>query len=156
MLHIILVSKPVRKLYSRLLPWNLPPVHIHPTETYDSYQVGFFAEVKEHITRHGGSILFAYKVARLAGCLIFSVLCLATLVQENDTESHQFGKWGKKPKKKHGGRSEISEWEWLQISMSISAVCYFIHQFLPQLSKDWTVVCFVARSDIRLGEASVE
>jgi hypothetical protein len=111
------------------------PVHTHPPETYDSYQVGFFAEVKEHITRHGGSIPFAYKAARLAGCLIFTVLCLATLIQENDIESHLFGKWGKKPKKKHSGRSEISEREWLQISMSISAVRFFIYQFLLQLSE---------------------
>lgn len=73
-------------------------------------------------------MIFAYKIARLTGCLALLGFSLATLILEETGQIEDymfgiFGKWGKKHRKhknkKHAGFTEA---EWLQVALCITAV----------------------------------
>jgi hypothetical protein len=126
LLHTILLSKPARTLYTHFFHSKLPPTEDIPQESHVSLHAGFFGEARDHIAHQGGVIIFAYKIARLIGCLAFFGLCLTTSILEDHKESHSngLGKWGKRRKHERSQPQSptFSEAEWLQIAMSISAV----------------------------------
>jgi hypothetical protein len=107
LLHIVLLSKPTRRLHSRLFRSNAPLDDLGLNEqTPQSSAAGFLSEAKEYVAKHGGATIFAYKTARLVGCLALLGLSLATLilVDSGDPEVgySTMGKhWGKKKKKHH-------------------------------------------------------
>jgi hypothetical protein len=126
LLHTILLLKPLQKHFARLLPARVSPENALPEEPQVVHSAGFFAEAKDHILKQGGPVVFTYKVARLLGCLAFLGVSLATLLlQENEASRTDgfriLGKWGKKPKKKHGHRL-LSKEEWLQFAICTNAV----------------------------------
>ncbi|KAJ7275444.1 hypothetical protein B0H12DRAFT_1199540 [Mycena haematopus] len=115
LVHLFLASIWGRKTSE---PDVLDPVPaIHP--------VGFVAEVKEHIARHGGGVIFVFKLTRLVACLSLLGLSIASLAI---TEAHKsesgkttiFGKWGKKHPKKHHDSPALSITEWLQLAMCMT------------------------------------
>ncbi|KAJ8703097.1 hypothetical protein PTI98_001750 [Pleurotus ostreatus] len=101
---------------------------------------GFAAEVKAHVASHGGLNIFAYKVARLVGCLSLLGLSIATLIMDEyemeDKQQLDYGygdqvplgwlgtlaKWGGK-KRRHRRRKEVEQLtynEWLQFAMCMA------------------------------------
>ncbi|KAJ7275433.1 multidrug resistance-associated ABC transporter [Mycena haematopus] len=122
LVHLFLASVWGRKLRSFVFRTSEPDVldpvpAIHP--------VGFVAEVKEHITRHGGGVIFVFKLTRLVACLSLLGLSIASLAitEAQKSESGKttiFGKWGKKHPKKHHDSPALSVTEWLQLAMCMT------------------------------------
>lgn len=131
-LHIVVRSKPIKTLYTRLIP------NSHTTGSRSStpdpgqgiHPASFFGQVKEHMSTHGGWVIFAYKVSRLVGCLVLLGLSLATLILEERGHISEivFGisskHWGKRHRKhRHSKDSEFSDAEWLQVALCATTVC---------------------------------
>ncbi|KAK7064563.1 ATP-binding cassette transporter [Favolaschia claudopus] len=96
---------------------NTEPIAIPP--------VGLVAELKEHVSRHGGAVIFAYKLVRLVACLALLGLSIASLAITETQKSESghagvFGKWGKKHPKKNHDHSALSSAEWLQLGMCMT------------------------------------
>jgi len=142
LLHLIALSKPVKKLWSRFLP----PKSEEEQSTFPEETIivdGFFSEAKAFIFQHGGLPIFAYKFARFIGCLAFLGLSLATFVLE-EREEHTIGA-NKKSGGKHrttrpsDGYNPFSRAEWLQFAMCMTAVSslwlpvFNIHSLQPGL-----------------------
>jgi hypothetical protein len=129
-LHLTLSSKAFERLLSRVFqrspsfeqdssPDFLPDI--------SSDNLSGELQVSAHITHHGGPVIFAYKVARLAGCLALLGFSIYSFAVDMDFASPQGigsgGKWGKKHKhRKHQGY-DLSVQEWLEWSMCMTYVC---------------------------------
>jgi hypothetical protein len=129
LLHIICSSKTIRSIYARLLPkatfQEASPVEDRRT----AHPIGFFAEARKHVLEHGGMPIFAYKMARLAGCLTFLAFSAVTFIlyEEDSTDANDFhtlGKWHRKPKHRGGNRdtSIFSPGEWLHVAVCATTV----------------------------------
>ncbi|KAJ7693691.1 P-loop containing nucleoside triphosphate hydrolase protein, partial [Mycena rosella] len=122
LVHVFWASVWGRKLRAFLLRTPEPEV----TESPPPLPVGLAAEVKEHVAQHGGSVIFAFKLVRLAACLTVLGLSIASLAL---TEAHKsetgqasiFGKWGKKHPKKAPASPTLSVTEWLQVAMCMAS-----------------------------------
>jgi hypothetical protein len=130
-LHIVFLSKTVRRLYARLFYQNLPSVDEPSSERSQSLNVGFFIEAKEHIAKHGGFVIYAHQVVRLACCLALLGLSLATLILTKSKLSHvnQIGaskRWGHKIKHRH---NHTTENEYLQIFSVVNFVRLDLRRF---------------------------
>ncbi|KAG2123601.1 hypothetical protein DEU56DRAFT_829341 [Suillus clintonianus] len=124
LLHLITLSKPVKKLWSRFLP---PKAEEEPSAFFDEPTIadGFFSEAKVFISQHGGWVIFAYKFARFIGCLAFLGLSLATFILD-EREEHANGanklSKGKHRKPRHSdGYIPFSRAEWLQFALCMTA-----------------------------------
>lgn len=120
-LHIILLSKPLKKLYNRLSPSSEPSVE----QTTAIPPTGVVPEFKEHISQHGGPTIFAFKVARFLGCLALLGLSVTSLVIDEISKTTDVGiagKWGKKHKNKKQPSPALSIEEWLQAAMCMTYV----------------------------------
>ena len=161
LLHIVSQAKLFRKLLGPLSQAQVSADDVPPEELPSTHLAGFFAEAKDHVLKHGGLAIFAYKLARLIGCLAFLGLSLATLIlEEKDTNKpsglHMYGKWGKKPKNKRGRHDHLlSEAEWRQAAMCASAVSVFRMGCVTCSTIVQTAVCFPARFDLGIGQTSV-
>ncbi|OAX34754.1 hypothetical protein K503DRAFT_868725, partial [Rhizopogon vinicolor AM-OR11-026] len=125
LLHLVLLSKPVKKMWSRFLPPNKtdeePSAFSEEATTVD----GFYSEAKAFINRHGGLVIFAYKFARFTGCLVFLALSLATFILE-EREEHSVGTDKKSERKHHktrpiDGPIPFSRVEWLRFVLCMTA-----------------------------------
>jgi hypothetical protein len=128
LLHIICSSKPIRSIYARLLPKATFQEESRAEERRAAHPIGFFAEAKEHVLEHGGIPIFAYKVARLAGCFTFLALSAVTFIlyEEDSTDTNDFhtlGKWHRKPRRRRGNRDTLfSPGEWLHVAVCATTV----------------------------------
>jgi hypothetical protein len=126
-LHLIILSKPVKKVWSRFLP---------PTKTEEETSAlseeatrvnGFFSKAKASISRHGGLAIFAYKFARFIGCVVLLALSLVTFILEV-REDHSVGvdkvSWRQHRMSYHPHNDYIpsSRTEWLQFALCTTAV----------------------------------
>ena len=127
-LHLVLLCKPVKKLYALIFPKLQRSTEVLSPEPGQNIQpASFFGQVRAHIALHGGGVIYAYKVARLAGCLMLLGLSIATLVLEETGQIDGMmysitGKWGKKHpnrRKKHAGFTNA---EWVQVALCITTV----------------------------------
>ncbi|KAG1749648.1 uncharacterized protein EDB91DRAFT_1334077 [Suillus paluster] len=124
LLHLIMLSKPVKKLWSHFMP---PKTEEEPSIFFDEPTIadGFFSEAKVFISQHGGLVIFAYKFARFIGCLVFLGLSLATFIlderEEHATEANKL--LGRKHRKaRHpDGYIPFSRTEWLQFALCMTA-----------------------------------
>lgn len=125
LLHLIMLSKPVKKLWSRFLP---PKTEEEPSLFFDEPTIadGFFSEAKVFISQHGGWVIFAYKFARFIGCLAFLGLSLATLIlderDENATGTNKLSKGKHRRHHPSDGYVPFSRTEWLQFALCMTAV----------------------------------
>ncbi|KAG1747913.1 uncharacterized protein EDB91DRAFT_1245381 [Suillus paluster] len=125
LLHLITLSKPVKKLWSHFRPLKTEE---EPSIFFDEPTIadGFFSEAKVFISQHGGLVIFAYKFARFIGCLVFLGLSLATFIlderEEHATEANEL--LGRKHRKaRHpDGYIPFSRTEWLQFVLCMTAV----------------------------------
>ncbi|KAG0697813.1 hypothetical protein DFH29DRAFT_984146 [Suillus ampliporus] len=124
LLHLIVLSKPVKKLWSHFLP---PKTEKEPSVFFDEPTIadGFFPEAKVFISQHGGLVIFAYKIARFIGCLAFLGLSLATFILD-EREEHTNGAnklSGGKHRKAYpsDGYIPFSRTEWLQFALCMTA-----------------------------------
>jgi hypothetical protein len=80
--------------------------------------------MQEHVALHGGTVIFAYKIARFVGCALLLGVSIATLMLE--TGYVDFGITGKhlenKPKQKHSENGMFTKAEWLQVALCITTV----------------------------------
>jgi hypothetical protein len=80
-LHIALLSKTIKWLYTRLIPKS----KLHNTEpsTPARDQVDYpTSRVQRHIASHGGAAVFAHSALRLIGCLALLGLSISTIMLE--------------------------------------------------------------------------
>lgn len=128
LLHIVLLSKPVRTLHSRLFRSNGPLADINPNEPNpQSSAAGFVAEAKEYVAKQGGATIYAFKITRLVGCLALLGLSLATLIlaesEGPDVGHSSKGKhWGKKKKHHKHDHGPLSSDELLQVFAVVNFV----------------------------------
>jgi hypothetical protein len=127
-LHLIILSKSVKKVWLRLLSPTTQAEEGPSALFEEATRVnGFFSEVKAFISRHGGSAIFAYKLARFIGCLVFWALSLATFILEV-REEHSVGagkvsgRKHRKSRQPHDGYVMFSRAEWLQFALCMTAV----------------------------------
>ncbi|KAG1889339.1 hypothetical protein F4604DRAFT_1711826 [Suillus subluteus] len=124
LLHLITLSKPVKKLWSRFLP---PKTEEEPSLFFDEPTIadGFFSEAKVFISRHGGWVIFAYKFARFIGCLAFLGLSLATFIlderEERATGANKLSKGKHRRPHPSDGYIPFSRAEWLQFALCMTA-----------------------------------
>lgn len=92
---------------------------------------GIISDVKVHIVSQGGSTVFAYKIARLLGCLTLVALTIVSTVLSDYSKDAWSGdafetsfkkKKGKGRRKKPKDSSDFSVAEWLQISLCLAYV----------------------------------
>jgi hypothetical protein len=135
-LHIIILSKPVKALYARLVPNPQSSASLAeasaPEPGQGIYPASLFGQFKLHMSMHGGCIIFAYKAARLVGCLVLLSLSLATLILEESGQIEYIvtGKkhWGKKHRKhRHSKDGEFTDAEWLQVALCLATVCFVLY-----------------------------
>lgn len=134
-LHIIALSKPVKAIYARILPSKRgrgESQHGTMDPIYGLHPASFFGQFKEHISTHGGVVIYAFKFARLLGCLALLAVSLATLILEETGEIDKLtfgvtGKhWGKKHKKhRHRKHGVFSDAEWTQGALCVTSVRNF-------------------------------
>ncbi|KAG2065985.1 P-loop containing nucleoside triphosphate hydrolase protein [Suillus decipiens] len=124
LLHLIMISTPVRKFWSRFLP---PRTEQEPSLFFDEPPIadGFFSEAKLFVSHHGGWVIFAYKFARFIACIAFLGLSLATFIlDEHEERTSGANKLSKgKYDRSHPSDSYIpfSRTEWLQFSLCTTA-----------------------------------
>jgi len=116
---------------SSLFCWSfgaIPPVDSIAEDNLDVdiESAGFFARVTEHISMHGGLVIFSYMMARVVGCLGFLGFSLASFIITerglSETNGMKIGKhWGSGHRNNHRS-STSSHAEWLQVAMCISSV----------------------------------
>ncbi|KAJ7785936.1 hypothetical protein B0H16DRAFT_1681200 [Mycena metata] len=85
--------------------------------------VGVAAEVRQHVAEQGGSVIFAFKLVRVAACLTLLGLSIASfaITETRKPGTSIFGKWGKKhPKKTKPETLTLSTAEWLQLAMCMT------------------------------------
>lgn len=131
LLHIILISPPIKRLYARFFQntVQLPPADSSSSAESEILAPSFSDEVKEHITKHGGVVIFAYQVARLFGCVVLLGLSIASTITSEHNEIGLLSKWGKKHKKHR--KSTLAAHEWLELAMCMTYVCtLFIRRIL--------------------------
>ncbi|KII93466.1 hypothetical protein PLICRDRAFT_35686 [Plicaturopsis crispa FD-325 SS-3] len=129
LLHLVLASKPVRKLFAAISPPKSAP----PEEDVDGTSprirpAGLFADAKEHVADHGGATIFTFKLVRFLGSLALLGLSIATLILEEEGSTTgdeswltKHGKhWGKHHPKKSGRKYGFSKNEWLQVATCIT------------------------------------
>lgn len=110
--HLLLVSPFYQRLKARIFSTTFIPEAtsdfgpgVHPTLS---------AEIKEHVTQHGGGRVFAYKLARLLGSICLLGLSIySTVVLEDPADATTLGKWGRKKKNKRPKKPDFSVSEWL-------------------------------------------
>lgn len=125
LLHLIMLSKPVKKLWSYFLPHKTEE---EPTVIFDEPITadGFFSEARVFISQHGGWVIFAYKFARFIGCLTFLGLSLATFILdergEHVTGANKLSKGKHRRPRPSDGYIPFSPAEWLQFAMCMTAV----------------------------------
>lgn len=157
-LHVILLSNPAKKIYRRLLPKSRHS-ESEPSATDLSqgiYPASFFGQVKEHISLHGGVVIFTFKVLRLVGCLALLGVSLATLILEETGKIDDMlygitGKWGKKHRKhKHSKNEQFTQAEWVQVALVLTSVrCVTIsYLFVLKLTPVITDIHIIACSHI--------
>ncbi|KAF9261735.1 hypothetical protein L218DRAFT_1001520 [Marasmius fiardii PR-910] len=115
--HLIISAKPLKKLTGTRIE-EQPPVH----DLNDPPQ-GLVAEVKAHISSHGGTVIFTFYLMRLACTLGLLGLAIASLVQdvEGVELGTSFGALLKKGRKKHRGDSDpLTTREWLEFAMCLT------------------------------------
>ncbi|KAG1908484.1 uncharacterized protein F5891DRAFT_993333 [Suillus fuscotomentosus] len=124
LLHLIMLSNPVKKLWSYFLPHKTeeePTVFFDEPITAD----GFFSEARVFISQHGGWVIFAYKFARFIGCLTFLGLSLATFILdgrgEHVTGANKLSKGKHRRPRPSDGYIPFSPAEWLQFAMCMTA-----------------------------------
>lgn len=126
LLHLVLLSKPAKKFYSRFLPsTNKTEDEQTALSEHATTADGFFSEAKAFISRHGGLVIFAYKFARFIGCLVFLALSLATFIlEEREEHSGTNNTFRRKHRKtRHSdGYISLSRAEWLQFVLCMTAV----------------------------------
>ncbi|KAF8898485.1 hypothetical protein BD779DRAFT_1607278 [Infundibulicybe gibba] len=136
LLHIILVSSPVQRIYARITSRGSNPLEQESSSHTYIQPTGMMAEVREHVATHGGRVIFAHKIARLVGCLTLLGLSVASaIIDESSKGPHErvtiFGKWGKKHKGKTHPSPALSVTEWLELAMCI---CYLYASLLALVS----------------------
>ncbi|KAJ7785923.1 hypothetical protein B0H16DRAFT_1657372 [Mycena metata] len=85
--------------------------------------VGVAAELRQHVAEQGGSVIFAFKLVRVAACLTLLGLSIASfaITETRKPGTSIFGKWGKKhPKKTKPETPTLSTAEWLQLAMCMT------------------------------------
>lgn len=92
LVHLILLSRPVKSLAMRLFTSNDTPEEEHPTRVS---VVG-----KSHVEQLGGPVIFGFLVARLVSCLTLLGLSVVTSVRLHD-----------------GPGSHLDTLDWLQIAI---------------------------------------
>ena len=139
-LHIVFLSKNVRRLYARLFCQNLPSVDEPSSERSQSLNSGFFIGAKEHMAKHGGFVIYAHQVVRLACCLALLGLSLATLIltESKLSQVNEIGaskRWGRKMMHRHN-HTTLSEKEYLQIFSVVNFVRFGCATFFFSLDTD--------------------
>ncbi|KAJ6574743.1 P-loop containing nucleoside triphosphate hydrolase protein [Mycena capillaripes] len=76
LLHLFLASVWGRKLRAFVFRTSEPEVE-DPTPAV--HPAGLVAEVKEHVTEHGGAVIFTFKLVRLVSCIALLGLSIASL-----------------------------------------------------------------------------
>lgn len=127
LVHLIIASKILKRLHAFIfLPNNSnTDFEEEPTPgTEPPPSSGPSAEIRAHITEHGGLHIFAYKIVRLCGCLI--LLALSIYSAETSNYGSQgfdiFGKWGKKHKPKKHRTPKFSVKDWLEVAICMTYV----------------------------------
>lgn len=122
--NITFSSNAFKRLQSRV--FQRPSSFELDDSGHDVHVANLSAEFRVHISHHGGGIIFAYKVARLVGCLALLGLSTYPFALDVDVSNPQGlgsqGKWGKKHKHMHKGY-DLSVKEWLDLSMCMNYVC---------------------------------
>ncbi|KAG2160129.1 uncharacterized protein EDB93DRAFT_1113551 [Suillus bovinus] len=124
LLHLMMLSKPVQKLWSYFLP---PKTEEEPSVFFDEPTIadGFFSEAKVFISQHGGWVIFAHKFARFIGCLAFLGLSLASFIleerEEHTTGANKLSKGKHRRPRPSDGYIPFSRAEWLQFAMCMTA-----------------------------------
>lgn len=145
LLQIVFSSRRVRQLFWRR---NDAPLVMdeEPQEAEATIQpVGYFQDLKEHVSQSGGAKIFTFRVLRLAGCLVLLGLSITSLVldvEENESELETSGKWGKKPNKKPRGDGWLEPEEWLAASLCFTFLYTFLLAIISVTArKNW---CHIA------------
>jgi len=127
-LHVILISKTFKRLYARLLPKSMHPGSDPSAQEHlqGVHPASFIDQMREHIALHGGSAIFAHKVARFVGCAVLLGVSIATLILETGqvrVEDVLSGKyWGNKYDHRRQGDEVFTEAGWLQVALCITTV----------------------------------
>ena len=124
-LNAAFLSKPIKWLYSRLIPNSKP----NGTELFIPEQDHPAGRVQQRITSHGSAIVFAHNVVRLIGCLALLGLSISTLISEEKlltdklffvmTRKHADDGYRKHEHSTNGGYSETAQ---LQVASSMTTV----------------------------------
>ncbi|EIW86373.1 hypothetical protein CONPUDRAFT_78742 [Coniophora puteana RWD-64-598 SS2] len=126
LLHLVIVSRPVQKLWARVSPPK--------DEDFDAVAAqdespipaeGVVAETKAFVQSHGGPVHFVYKILRLLGCFAFLGICAATFVFEEglaeDSDLTLLLRKHRKDPKPDQTQSAFSDEEWLQFALCMTA-----------------------------------
>ncbi|KAF5377185.1 hypothetical protein D9615_006331 [Tricholomella constricta] len=112
--HLLLDSNFYKKVKSRICS-TLVDVEDMDLAPEDSAMPG---GLRDHVTQHGGNIIFAYKVVRLIGCLTLLGLSIYSAVLSEQMSGFRASE---RRKRKHGkSKSGFLTHEWLELSMCMT------------------------------------
>jgi len=118
--HIIFSRRPVRRFWRRLSGKDASDiqrsVQVLPQETT------LVEELQERMGKHGGATIFAFKLARVLGCIFFLGLNVYSTILDEESRVGGFaiGALGKKkhPKQQKG----LSAKEWQDLALCLTSV----------------------------------
>lgn len=84
-INSVLLSKPFKNLVTRLSPAQELPANV--TSVDDTPVPRTIGKFQNHVSNHGGPIIFGYNLARLIGCLSYLAVEFATLILEQQSNS---------------------------------------------------------------------
>ncbi|KAF8058246.1 hypothetical protein FPV67DRAFT_1565726 [Lyophyllum atratum] len=114
-IHLILVSSVYKRAKSRLLPTTVQ------AEEPDQGNSTLPLNLRDYVAQQGGNTIFAYKVARLFGCLTLLGLSICTAVLPDDQvgESVELNIFGREIRKRKGPKPGfLNEWSGLAMCMT--------------------------------------
>ncbi|KAG9126177.1 hypothetical protein FRC07_004584 [Ceratobasidium sp. 392] len=128
LLHLVFTSGPVQRYIAKLRGQEVDDdVEVVPIVRQHT---GFFPDLRSHIRGHGGALVFAWKMLRLASCIALTALTIVAIISTNEGHKTVGTKdwddvdalskhWGKKHKKhrKHKRDRWFSTAEWMEISL---------------------------------------
>ncbi|KAJ2927022.1 hypothetical protein H1R20_g10047, partial [Candolleomyces eurysporus] len=121
--HIVASRRAVRHLWRRLFDPDAAPMDESTgSSTQPPREATVAAEIRERIKKHGGTVIFGFKLMRLLGCVVFLILCVVSAVLDEETRLG-LGSLGKKHKKKRRREDPaLSQKEWQDLLICMTSL----------------------------------
>ncbi|KAF9015463.1 ATP-binding cassette transporter [Cyathus striatus] len=149
LIHLILSSGPVQKLFTRIFSRASSPHESESgtdTNTATSSQ-SLASDVDRHIKLHGGKTIFAFRMVRFLSCLVLLGFSITSAIIDDTADEHHhsmpafLSSWTKKHKRSGQRGPALSSGEWVDLALCLTYLYALLLALVSVASKPrWSKV----------------